>query len=62
MDLWTIGQVARDLGVSVDWLRRAEKERKIPQAKRRLGGWRVYSSNDVDMLRALLVPAQRASE
>jgi len=36
MELWTIGQVARQLGVSVDWLRRAEKDKKIQQAKEAL--------------------------
>ena len=58
MELWTIGKVARQLDVSVDWLRRAEKDGKIPRARRRLGGWRVYSAADVKRLEALLIPAE----
>jgi|ETNmetMinimDraft_16_1059900.scaffolds.fasta_scaffold433069_1 DNA-binding transcriptional MerR regulator len=58
MELLTIGQVARQLGVSVDWLRRAEKDKKIPRARRRLGGWRVYSAADLERLQTLLLPAE----
>ena len=55
-----ISQVARELGVSVDWLRQAEKDRRIPRAKRQLSGWRVYSPEDVATIRALLIPTAKA--
>jgi DNA-binding transcriptional MerR regulator len=54
-ELLKVSQVARELGVSVDWLRRAEKQGRIPPAKRQLSGWRVYTSEDVVVLRDLLL-------
>ena len=59
MPLMKIGEVARELGVSVDWLRRAEKDGRIPRAKRQLAGWRVYSPDDVAALWALLITTPR---
>jgi len=46
-----IGEVARELGMSVDWLRKAEREGRIPPAKRMMSGWRFYSPEDVAALR-----------
>ena len=55
MELLTVSQVARELGMSVDWLRRAEKQGRIPRAQRHLSGWRVYSPEDVERLKSLLL-------
>ena len=57
MRLMTISEVARELGISVDWLRRAEKVGTIPRARRRVSGWRVYSADEVERLKSLLIPS-----
>lgn len=51
-----VSEVARELGISVDWLRNAELKGKIPKAKRDLNGWRVYTDKDIDAIRRLLLP------
>lgn len=51
-----VNEVARELGVSEAWLRRAEGRVGIPMAKRDVNGWRVYSREDIAALRALLLP------
>lgn len=56
--LLTVSEVARELGRSVDWLWEAEARGKIPRARRDLNGWRVYTEEDVQLLRELLVPAR----
>ena len=48
------------LGVSVDWLRQAEKEGQTPRARRQLSGWRVYSAEDIATIQALLIPTAKA--
>jgi len=40
--LFSVSEVARNLGRSVDWLREAERKSKIPKAKRDLNNRRVY--------------------
>lgn len=52
-------EAARELGVSVDWLRGAEAKGKIPLARRDLNGWRVYTLEDITKLRELLLPSTR---
>ncbi len=47
-----ISKAARRLGVSVTLLRRLERERKIPPARRNFSG-RVYSESDLALLKAL---------
>ena len=47
---------AGELGISVSWLRRAEKRGHIPPAKRDLNGWRVYTEADVALLREKFFP------
>ena len=51
-----VSQVARQLGRSEKWLREAEKQGKISIARRDLNGWRVYTEEDIERLRALLIP------
>ncbi len=58
MRFMLISAVARELGVSVDWLRRAEKDGRIPRARRHLSGWRVYTDQDVVVIQNLLIPSE----
>jgi len=55
--LMSVSEVARELGRSVDWLREAERRGKIPKAQRDLNGWCVYTMEDVERLRELLIPS-----
>ena len=41
MPLLRVNKVARELGVSETWLRRAEQQGRIPKARRDMNGWRV---------------------
>ena len=52
----TVNEAARQLRRSVRWLRDAEAKGKIPTAKRDLNGWRVYTSEDIKAIQALMVP------
>ena len=51
-----VAEVARELGYSERFLREAEKKGKLPKAKRDLNGWRVYTQEDLERLRDILVP------
>ena len=53
-----IGEVARELGCSVEWLRDAEKLGKIPPAKRDINGWRFYEEEDIEEIKRRLFPNQ----
>jgi len=55
--LLTVSETARELGRSVDWLQQAEVKGKIPRARRDLNGWRVYTEEDINHLKELLVPS-----
>lgn len=52
----TVSKVARELGRSERWLRQAEGKGKIPKARRDFNGWRVYTEEDIEGLRSLLIP------
>ena len=52
-----VSQAARELGRSEKWLRTAEGEGRITRARRDLNNWRVYTAEDIETLRKLLVPA-----
>ena len=52
----TVSEAARQLGRSERWLREAEARGKIPKARRDSNGWRVYTEEDLERLRQLLVP------
>jgi len=56
MRLLRVNEVARELGCSESFLRRAEKRGRIPQAKRDINGWRIYTEDDVRRLRKLFIP------
>ena len=51
-----VSEVAREVARSERWLREAEKRGKIPKALRDMNGWRVYTEEDIERLKALLVP------
>jgi DNA-binding transcriptional MerR regulator len=57
-----VSEVARELGRSERWLRDAENKGKIPKAKRDLNGWRIYTQEDVEAIKRLLVPTQREAK
>ena len=57
MRVLRIADVARELSYSERFLREAEKRGKIPRARRDLNGWRVYTEEDVERLRELLMPS-----
>ena len=52
----TVSEAARQIGRSERWLREAEAKGKIPKARRDLNRWRVYTEDDLERLKALLVP------
>ena len=56
MEGLTVAQAARQIGRSERWLREAERKGKIPTARRDLNRWRVYTEDDIERLKALLVP------
>ena len=58
---WTIGEAAEELAVSKSWLRFGERLGTLPLARRTPGGWRYYTSNDLERLRRLGV-GQRKRE
>jgi DNA-binding transcriptional MerR regulator len=54
---FTVSEVARELGKSTDWLRDAERRRKIPTAKRDFNGRLVYTAQDIAIIRDLIIPS-----
>ena len=52
--LLNVTEAARVLGMSEDWLRLAEKRGKIPRARRDINNWRVYSQEDIALIKKLL--------
>lgn len=51
MQSFTIGEVARRAGVGIDTVRYYERNRLLPEAPRRLSGYREYGADDVRRLR-----------
>ena len=56
MRILRVSDAARTLGCSETWLRRAERSGRIPKARRDVNGWRVYTVEDVSVLRRCLFP------
>ncbi len=56
---FTLSPTARKIGCSEKWLREAERKGKIPKAKRDLNGWRVYTEEDIEVIRTLLLPTSK---
>ena len=59
MEMITVAKAARLIGCSERWLREAEKAGKIPEARRNLNGWRVYTQGDIDRIMKLLLPSKK---
>ena len=51
MDRFTIGEVPRQAGVGIDTVRYYERSHLLPEAPRRLSGYREYDQHDVKRLR-----------
>jgi len=49
-----VSDVARELGVSADWLRRLERQGRLIPARRDVNGYRRYTTRDVSRVRAVL--------
>lgn len=58
MNNMRVSEAARVLGCSEKWLREAERKGKIPTARRDLNGWRVYTDEDIDKIRRLILGSQ----
>ena len=52
-----VAEVARELGCSERFLRVGEKRGKLPQARRDLNGWRVYTQDNLEQLKKILIPS-----
>lgn len=50
---------ARELGVSAEWLRRLEREGRIPAARRDLNGYRRYTPEDIEYIQRALFGGER---
>jgi DNA-binding transcriptional MerR regulator len=50
-NVYSISEVARELGLSAEWLRQGEKRGSIPPAKRDRNGYRYYTEEDIERLR-----------
>ena len=46
-----ISEVARELGLSAEWLRQGEKRGSLPPARRDRNGYRYYTPEDIARLR-----------
>jgi len=46
-----IKDVARELGISADWVRQLEREGRIPPAVRDVNGHRRYTDEDLSQLK-----------
>ncbi len=55
MKTYLLAEAARKIGCSERWLRQAEKNGKIPHAIRNVNGWRVYTLEDINRLKELLL-------
>jgi DNA-binding transcriptional MerR regulator len=49
--LYSISEVARELGLSAEWLRQGEKRGSLPRARRDRNGYRYYMPQDIERLR-----------
>ncbi len=55
-----IKEAAQRLGVCTDWIRKLERDGRIPPARRDLNGHRRYSEEDLDEVRRVLYAQGRA--
>jgi hypothetical protein len=57
-----IGGVARGQGASASWLRKLERQGKIPRVARDRNGHRRYTPEDVEAIRRVIYPADEESD
>lgn len=57
-----VAEAARELACSEAFLREAEKRGKLPRAKRDLNGWRVYTEEDLEHLKEILIPSSEQTD
>jgi len=58
--LYSITEAARELGLHPNTLRKAERARRIPAARREtVSGQRYFSRDEIERLRALFAPIRR---
>ncbi len=50
----SITEIAKELGVTTKTITRWEKAGKITQAKRDWRGWRVYTPEDLDLMKSFV--------
>ena len=55
--IYRVSEVAREIGRCEKWLREAERRSMIPLAKRDINSWRVYTEDDIEWLKELLMPS-----
>lgn len=51
---WSITAVAKELGVTPKTITRWEKAGKVRRAKRDWRGWRVYSQEELDLMKSFV--------
>jgi DNA-binding transcriptional MerR regulator len=51
---WSITEVAKELGVTPKTITRWEKAGKVRRAKRDWRGWRVYSQEELDLMKSFI--------
>ena len=54
-----IGELAREVGLCPETIRLAEKQGRIPPARRTPGGWGVWGEEDLDKLKEVLLKETR---
>ena len=55
-----VSEVARLLGRSERWVRESEAKGKIPKARRDFNNWRVYTSEDIEVIEKLIIPIKNS--
>lgn len=51
---YSIGQVARQLGITIDTIRYYDKQGLLPFLKRDSNGRRIFSTNDIHLMRTII--------
>ena len=57
---YRISEAARELGISVEWLRKGETRGFFPEALRDRNGHRYYTEEDMERIRNRPKPRRRA--
>ena len=57
-----IGGAAKRHGASTSWLRKLERQGKIPRAARDRNGHRRYTPEDIERIRQVIYPSDEAND